>query len=59
MTRPLSKTSSKATVASWRATTSVRSRHRPSVKNSHVWSRLIMVSARPIMPAHWVLTKDR
>ncbi len=29
------------------------------MKKSHVWSRLIMVSASPIMPAHWVLTKDR
>ena len=59
MTRPLSKTSSKATVASCRATTSVRSRQRPSVKKSQVWSRLIIVSARPVMPAHWVLTKER
>ena len=59
MTRPLSNTSSNATVASWRATTSVRSRQRPRVKKSQVWSRLIMVSARPIMPAHWVLTKER
>ena len=59
MTRPLSKTWSNSTVANWRATTSVASRHRPSVKNNQVWSRLIMVSAKPVIPATWVLTNER
>ena len=61
MTSPLSGTSSNENEsdASWRATTSVRSRQRPSVKNSHVWSRLIVVSASPVIAAVWVFTKAR
>ena len=51
--------SSKESDANWRATTSVRSRQRPNVKKSQVWSRLIVVSASPVMAAIWVLMNAR